>query len=80
MAMTRELLLQLPFEQGEVYAIGTTPTGILLAVGTMENEFGKHVLAVIAESSAEPVPLDSFAKFMVPVEFYDEPKRWEGKV
>ena len=80
MAMKKETLLRLPYDDGEVYAIGKTPNGELLATGTMETKEGEQVLVVVAESNARPVPLDSFFRFQVPIEFYEEPIRWEGRV
>ena len=78
--MNEEILLNLPYEDGEAYAIGEVDDEILLAVGTLESDEGSLVLVVIAESPAHPVPLESFFRFMVPIEFYDEPKRWHGRV
>ena len=79
MTITKEGLLALPYDDGEVYAIGTTPDGELLAVQTAEYEDERQVLVLVAGSLADPVPLDSFVRFQVPIEFYDEPRRWEGR-
>ncbi len=80
MTITKEGLLALPYDGGEVYAIGTTPDGELLAVQTAETADDRQVLVVVAGSLADLVPLDSLVRFQVPIEFYDEPRRWEGKI
>lgn len=76
MAMTKEALLRLPYDEGKVYAIGDTPSGVLVATGTLETAKNSEVLVTIAKSGARPVPLESFIRFQVPIEFYDEPKQW----
>lgn len=53
---------------------------IALATGTMETQDGSYVLVTVAESLAEPVPLESFLRFQVPIEFHEKPERWEGRI
>jgi len=76
--LTAEKVLGLPYDDGEVYAIGDTSQGTLLATGTEEDEDGARILVAVAGSRAEPVPLDSFIRFGVDIDFRAEPERWHG--
>jgi len=71
---------KLKFDEGQVYAIGRIPSGLLLAVETMESVNFFDLLVTAENKQHDPVPLGSYFKFMVPVELFEEPVRWIGKI
>lgn len=76
--MTREEALKLPFGANQKYAVGGTPNGELLLTGVKTVRGTKHLMAKIAGSTDRPARLDSFAKFQVPIEWYDKPRKVTG--
>ena len=78
--ITKKQLMDLPFDEGNVYLIGKTDMGELVATGTRETQEGEDVLVALAGSGAPSVPLGSLVRFNTEFELYDEPKIWEGYV
>lgn len=73
--IVKEQLLALPFDEGSTYAIGTTERGELIAIGIKETKEGSDVLVTLVGLIGPPVLLGSLARFNIPFELYDEPKR-----